>query len=121
MITMVVGNVLSAFIFGTLAAGLKELIDAQNECNTKMNAVEAHMQQCHVPKLMQDEVISYYTTKWKLYGTFWNVFTSIWFYIMLVKKVPKSFDNPLFALQKIHSITCLHRFSGFVHEVSFIM
>ena len=69
MVTMVVGNVLSAFIFGTLAAGLKELIDAQNECNNKMSAVEAYMQQCHVPKQMQDEVISYYTTKWKLYGT----------------------------------------------------
>ena len=27
------------------------------------------MQQCHVPKQMQDEVISYYTTKWKLYRT----------------------------------------------------
>ena len=66
---MVVGNILSVFILGTLAAGLSDLAEEHSKCSSKLEKVSQHLINCNAPKILRERVLAYYTTQWEVYGS----------------------------------------------------
>ena len=64
IIVMAGGNILSAFIMGTLAAGLSESVDQKNEKNKKFEAVAKYLNECNAPPQLMEIVKSYYDALW---------------------------------------------------------
>eukprot|EP00943_MAST-04B_sp_MAST-4B-sp1_P002467 g2467.t1 len=64
MVVMAGGNILSAFIMGTLAAGLSKTVDDRNERNKKFEAVAKYLNECNAPTQLMDIVKSYYDALW---------------------------------------------------------
>ena len=64
MIVMAGGNILSAFIMGTLAAGLSKALDEKNERSKKFESVVAYLNECDAPPQLMEMVKSYYDALW---------------------------------------------------------
>ena len=64
MVVMAGGNILSAFIMGTLAAGLSRALEEKNERSKKFEAVVAYLNECDAPPQLMEIVKSYYDALW---------------------------------------------------------